>query len=202
MDKQIVDARGEQCPIPVVKATKALNEMSGGILEVHVDNTIAVQNLQRMAAGRQLEANAVTQAEDHYIVTIAVSEGTAEAAPADCGCAPMVFGDTVVAIDTNVMGRGSDELGTTLLKGFVYAVSQLPELPKTIILYNGGVQLAVNGSDSLQDLQEMERQGVEVLACGTCLNYYGLADQLAVGSVTNMYTIVEKLAGAGKIIKP
>ena len=100
------------------------------------------------------------------------------------------------------MGRGSDELGTNLLKGFVYAVSQLPELPKTIILYNGGVQLAVNGSDSLQDLQEMERQGVEVLACGTCLNYYGLADQLAVGSVTNMYTIVEKLAGAGKIIKP
>ena len=132
MEKKIVDARGEQCPIPVVKATKALNEMSGGILDVHVDNTIAVQNLQRMAAGRQLEAKAVTQAEDHYIVTIAVSEGTAEAAPADCGCAPMVFGDTVVAIDTNVMGRGSDELGTTLLKGFVYAVSQLPELLERI----------------------------------------------------------------------
>lgn len=202
MENVIVDARGEACPIPVVRATKALNDMQGGVLEVHVDNTIAVQNLQRMASGRGLTASAATQAEDHYIVTIPVGEGSATQAAPDCGCAPMVFGDTVVAIDTNVMGRGSDELGTTLLKGFVYALSQLPELPKAIILYNGGVQLAVNGSDSLQDLQEMEKQGVEILACGTCLNYYGLADQLAVGTVTNMYTIVEKLSGAGKIIKP
>ena len=200
MEHTIVDARGEQCPIPVVKATKALNEMQGGVLEVHVDNTIAVQNLQRMAAGRSLEAKAEAKAEDHYIVTIPVGES--EAPAPDCGCAPMVYGDTIVVIDTNVMGRGSDELGTTLLKGFVYAVSQLPELPKTIILYNGGVQLAVEGSDSLQDLQEMERQGVEILACGTCLNYYGLGEKLALGSVTNMYSIVEKLASAGKIIKP
>lgn len=202
MEHRMVDARGEQCPIPVVKATKALNEMNGGILDVHVDNAIAVQNLQRMASGRGLEANSKQQAEDHYIVTIAAGESNCSDASKDCSCTPMVFGDTVVAIDTNAMGRGSDELGATLLKGFVYAVSQLPELPKTIIMYNGGVQLAVEGSDSLQDLQEMERQGVEILACGTCLNYYGLSDKLAVGAVTNMYTIVEKLSSAGKIIKP
>lgn len=201
MGNRMVDARGEACPIPVVLATKALNEMTGGVLEVHVDNAIAVQNLQRMAAGRGLEAEITALAEDHFVVTIGVGAAGSEA-PSDCSCAPMVFGDTVVAIDTNVMGRGSDELGAALLKGFVYALSQLPQLPKTIILYNGGVQLAVSGSDSLQDLQEMAQQGVEILACGTCLSYYGLADKLAVGTVTNMYTITEKLAGAGKIIKP
>ena len=84
----------------------------------------------------------------------------------------------------------------------MFAVSQLPQLPKTILLYNGGAKLSVEGSDSLEDLKSMEAQGVEILTCGTCLNFYGLSEQLAVGSVTNMYAIVEKLAGAGKVIKP
>lgn len=201
METKVVDARGEQCPIPVVKATKALQEMGSGTLEVHVDNAVAVQNLQRMASGRGLQAAEQQLAPDHYVVTIPVGDGTAEAAM-DCGCAPLVSGDTIVVIGTSEMGSGSAELGATLLKGFVFAVSQLPELPKTVLLYNGGVKLAVPGSDSLQDLQELERQGVEILACGTCLNYYGLTEQLAVGSVTNMYQIVEKMSGAGKIIRP
>ena len=108
----------------------------------------------------------------------------------------------MVAVDTDAMGRGSEELGRTLMKGFLFAVGQLPELPKTILFYNGGARLTTEGSDSLEDLKKLEAQGVEILTCGTCLNYYGLTDKLAVGSVTNMYTIVEKLAGAGKVIKP
>ena len=111
-------------------------------------------------------------------------------------------GDFLVAVDTDVMGRGSDELGRTLMKGFLFAVSQLPRLPKTMLFYNGGARLTTEGSASLEDLKNMEAQGVEILTCGTCLNHYGLTEQLAVGSVTNMYTIVEKLAGAGKVIKP
>jgi peroxiredoxin family protein len=81
-------------------------------------------------------------------------------------------------------------------------VSQLPQLPATMLFYNGGAKLTVEGSDSLEDLKNMEAQGVEILTCGTCLNFYGLTEKLSVGSVTNMYTIVEKLAGAGKVMKP
>jgi selenium metabolism protein YedF len=77
------------------------------------------------------------------------------------------------------------------MKGFLYAVSQLPELPKTILFYNGGARLTVEGSDSLEDLKNMEAQGVKIMTCGTCLNFYGLTDKLAVGEVTNMYSIVE-----------
>ena len=117
-------------------------------------------------------------------------------------CVPDSRGDLLVAVDTDVMGRGSDELGRTLMKGFLFAVSQLPQLPKTMLFYNGGARLTTEGSASLEDLKNMEAQGVEILTCGTCLNHYGLTEQLAVGSVTNMYTIVEKLAGAGKVIKP
>ena len=87
------------------------------------------------------------------------------------------------------------------MKGFIYALSQLDELPQTILFYNGGATLTTEDSASLEDLKTMEAQGVEILTCGTCLDYYGLKDKLAVGSVTNMYTIVEKLNNADKIIK-
>jgi selenium metabolism protein YedF len=110
--------------------------------------------------------------------------------------------DFVVAVDTDVMGRGSDELGKTLLKGFLFAVSRLAVLPKTVLFYNGGAKLTVEGSDSLEDLRSMAEKGVEILTCGTCLNFYGLTEKLAVGSVTNMYTIVEKMTGADLIVKP
>ena len=100
------------------------------------------------------------------------------------------------------MGRGSDELGKLLMKSFLFAVSQLPRLPRTVLFYNGGAKLTVEGSESLEDLRNMEAQGVEILTCGTCLNFYGLAEKLAVGGVTNMYAIVEALPNAGKVIKP
>ncbi|MBR5470949.1 MAG: sulfurtransferase-like selenium metabolism protein YedF [Oscillibacter sp.] len=205
MGKITVNAVGKQCPVPVVEATRALRAMTeSGTLEVLVDNEIAVQNLTRMAAGHHLEAKAEKRGEALFAVTVEVSRAVGEAPveEAPLTCIPDARGELVVAIDTDAMGRGSEELGRTLMKGFVFGVSQLPQLPKTILLYNGGAKLSVEGSDSLEDLKNMEAQGVEILTCGTCLNFYGLSEQLAVGSVTNMYAIVEKLAGAGKVIKP
>lgn len=195
----VVDARGMACPIPVVKANQALAAMSEGVLEVHVDNTVAVENLKRMAAQKSLPVKTEEQAPGHYVLTIPVTGKVDTVMPmVSCGTG----GDFVVAVDTDVMGRGSDELGKTLLKGFLFAVSRLAVLPKTVLFYNGGAKLTVAGSDSLEDLRSMAEKGVEILTCGTCLNYYGLTDQLAVGSVTDMYTIVERLSGAGKVVKP
>jgi len=205
MGKTVVNALGEQCPIPVVKATRALREMSEpGTLEVHVDNEIAVQNLTRMASGHKLEAKAEKIGEREFVVTMEVTEpaGDAPLEEPPLSCAPDARGDFLVAVDSAVMGRGSDELGKALMKGFLYAVGQLPELPKTMLFYNGGARLTCRGSDSLEDLKGLEARGVEILTCGTCLNHYGLTEELAVGSVTNMYSIVEKLAGAGRVVKP
>lgn len=205
MSKITVNAMGEQCPIPVVKATRALREMrEAGTLEVLVDNDIAVQNLKRMAEGNKLAFHAEKRSEKEYVVTMEVSSPAGDAPKEEvvAACIPDSRGDFVVAVDTAVMGRGSDELGAALMKGFLFAVSQLERLPKTMLFYNGGARLTVEGSDSLEDLRSMEAQGVEILTCGTCLNHYGLTEKLAVGTVTNMYTIVETLAGAGKVIKP
>ena len=89
------------------------------------------------------------------------------------------------------MGEGAEELGKTLLKAFVFSLTQQDKLPKTILFYNGGASLTCEGSPMLDDLKALEAQGVEIMTCGTCLNFYGLTEKLAVGSVTNMYTIVE-----------
>lgn len=206
MNKIVVNAIGEQCPIPVVKATRALKEMKeSGILEVHVDNEIAVQNLTRMASGYHFSGTAKQESEKHYIYTIEVTQPLSDAIEEPelvCEDCTPAGGKLVVAVDTAVMGRGNDELGKTLMKGFLYGLSQLPTLPATILFYNGGAHLTTEGSDSLEDLRNMEARGVEILTCGTCLNFYGLTDKLSVGGVTNMYSIVEKLAGAGKVIKP
>jgi selenium metabolism protein YedF len=100
------------------------------------------------------------------------------------------------------MGSGNDDLGKVLIKGYIFALTQLDELPKTILFYNGGATLTAEGSDSIEDLKNLEAQGVEIMTCGTCLNYYGLTEKLQVGTVTNMYSIVETCAKASKIMKP
>lgn len=204
MAKVVVNAVGDQCPIPVVKADKAIKAMTeAGTVEVHVDNEIAVQNLTRLASSKNLKSSAEKKEEKLFVVTINLDgpakeeEGAGEAAV----CAADRRGNTVVAIASDHMGHGDDALGKILMKGFIFALSQLEELPKTILFYNGGASITTEGSESLEDLKSMEAQGVEILTCGTCLDYYGLKDKLAVGSVTNMYTIVERLAGADKIIK-
>lgn len=205
MQRVVVNAVGEQCPIPVVKAARALREMrEAGTLEVRVDNEIAVQNLTRMAAGHGLTARWEKTGEREYTVTVEVSAPVGEAPleEPEMVCTPAGGAGLLVAVDTDSMGRGSEELGRTLMKGFLYAVAQLPRLPETMLFYNGGAKLTVEGSDSLEDLRRLETQGVEILTCGTCLNFYGLTEKLAVGSATNMYTIVEKLAGAARVVKP
>ena len=197
-----VNAIGDPCPIPVIKATKALNEMQeAGILEVHVDNEVAVQNLNRLANSKGVKVASVKTGEMEFVVTMTL-EGAVTVSDTPAVCIPDARGDVVVAVGSNVMGKGDDALGATLMKGFLYAISQLEVLPKAVLFYNGGAKLTVEGALSVEDLKSMEAQGVEILTCGTCLNFYGLTDKLAVGSVTNMYAIVEKLNGASKVIRP
>lgn len=191
-----VNAIGDACPIPVVKTKKAMQEANGAeTIEVLVDNEIAVSNVTKMVASAGANVTSEKVAEKEYKITI---ELTGE----DTSCEACEEENLVVVVSSDRMGNGNDDLGKVLIKGFLFAVTQLDKLPKTILFYNGGATLTAEGSDSLEDLKHMEEQGVEILTCGTCLNYYGLSDKLQVGSVTNMYTIVEKMAGADKIIKP
>ena len=197
-----VDAMGDNCPIPVIKTKKAMDALTGPeTIEVLVDNEIAVQNVTKMATSAGGKVTSEQKAEKEYVVTIEM-EGAPAADGAEAVCAPDARDNTVVVVSSDRMGSGNDELGKVLIKGFIFAVTQLDTLPKTMLFYNGGATLTTEDSDSLEDLKSLEAQGVEIMTCGTCLDYYGLKDKLAVGTVTNMYSIVETMAKAGRIVRP
>lgn len=201
-----VNALGDACPIPVVKTKKAIAALpQGGEVETLVDNEIAVQNLTKMANQKGYPVRSAKLGENRYQVVMAIPAGQAEASPAQEEkelCMPDSRKNTVVVISSDVMGTGDEKLGVALLKGFIYALSQQDELPKTMLFYNSGAKITCENSASIEDLKALEAQGVEILTCGTCLNHYGLTDRLRVGEVTNMYAIVEKQSKASLIIKP
>lgn len=199
--KKIVDAMGLTCPLPVIETRKALKAMDHGQLEVLVDNSIALQNLEKMAKQLGLTYKSETINERHYRMEIMVGEGVQEQAVPGIQKTE-VIGEKVVVLSSSMMGTGDPELGQILLRGFIYALSELDELPAKILMYNTGVQLACTGSDSLADLQALEKRGVEILSCGTCLDFYQLTEDLGVGSITNMYEIVRSTMGAAQVIQP
>lgn len=218
--KKSIDARGLQCPLPVIETKKLLKAMTEGEVTVLVDNEIAVQNLTKMAKQMKLICSSEVLEQNTYSVRIEVpfseqgslSEedvaekltGKKEQSNSDKDIKPEEdeLPTTVIVLSKDHMGEGDENLGKTLIKGFIYALTELEKMPDKIILYNGGAKLSVEGSDSLADLKLLESQGVEILTCGACLNFYELTDKLAVGSITNMYVIAEILMDAGHIIQP
>lgn len=224
--------------MPVIEAKKALEKAEPGtIVEVMVDNEIAVQNLKKLADHKGLESVSEKLGEREFVVKITAaqdSRGAGEeagekkgraggpdgeaagkkkdhaggpdgeaAGQEEVSCQPDIRDKSmVVVLPSDQMGRGDETLGRLLMKGFVYALTQQDKLPGTVLLFNGGAKLSCEGSDSLEDLKELQAQGVEILTCGTCLNHFGIGEKLAVGSVTNMYEIVERMTGAGKIVQP
>ena len=201
--KRKLDARNMTCPLPVIESKKIIMSMKEGeSLEVLVDNHIAVQNLSKMAAQKNFPVTSEKIDENNYIVTFSIGETTIEDAKEEVPCYPDQKWDIVVVISSDKMGEGDEKLGRILMKGFIYALTELDVLPSTVLLYNGGAKLSVEGSESLQDLKTLESLGVEILTCGTCLNFYGISEKLGVGTATNMYEIAEKQMKASKVVRP
>lgn len=203
-----IDMLGKQCPMPVVETKKVIDQLDAPAKVVtHVDNEIAVENLKRLADSMHLTPVTAVLADDHFTVTVEVTEvngsGTEAAKemqmPELMACTPQ---HTVCVFASDVMGHGDDVLGKILIKGFIYALSQMESLPETCLFYNGGAKLTASDSESLADLRVLEEAGVNILTCGTCADFYGIKDKIAVGSITNMYDIVERMTQATKIIKP
>jgi selenium metabolism protein YedF len=199
-----IDAMGKQCPIPIVMAKKKIAEMKTGSVTVAVDNETAVENLKKMAQQKGYQSADRKVGENSYEVDLTFENAGAEDADgAEEICSiSNDGGNEVVVISSDLMGTGDADLGKTLLKGFIYALASQDTLPKTMLFYNRGAFITTEGSDSLEDLKNLEEAGVTIMTCGTCLQHYGLSEKLKVGTVTNMYTITETMTRASKIIKP
>ena len=199
-----VNAIGDACPLPVIKTMNALKELGGaGTVEVLVDNEVAVQNLTRLAENKGCTIRTEPVSEKEYRVTLTASGAVEQTGDEASFCTvPAAQKKIVVVIAADHMGEGNDELGKILLKGYLFALTQQETLPSTILCYNGGASVTCEGSASLDDLRELAKLGVEILTCGTCLNYYGLTDKLRVGEITNMYVIAEKQLQADLVLRP
>lgn len=197
----VIDAMGDACPLPVVKAKQGLSTIDEGAVVVHVDNETATHNLENLAKSLKCEVAVEQVADAEYHVSIAKTAESASAQQLEVvACGPA--GPKVVVVSSRFMGQGDDALGENLMKAFVFSLTQMDELPDAILFYNGGAYLTVEGSPALDDLKALSAAGIEILTCGTCLKHYGLEDELAVGDVTNMYVIVEKQLNAGVVVRP
>jgi selenium metabolism protein YedF len=192
-----VDARGLACPQPVINTRKALSETDQ--VTVIVDNATARENVQRMAESRGYDVSVQEQSDGIYLYVSPSGQPLLEAAPAVEATLP-VTGPTVLLIASSTFGRGPEELGNILMRGLLHTLNEVEPRPDKLIFVNTGVQLVVAGSPVLEDLQMLAQQGVEILACGTCLGYFDLKEKVAIGTVSNMYDIAAALLGAGKVI--
>lgn len=191
--ERIVDARGLACPQPLLSTKRALEEMGEGSLITIVDNETARDNVVKFVQSQGLRAEVEQKGSDYYI-HIRRSEGT------ELRRAIGSMSEEVMVISSALLGWGDEELGRVLMQSFLGTLAQAESLPKKILLINSGVKLACEGSPVLDSLMTLEQRGVEIAACGTCLDYYNLLERLRVGSITNMYSVVSALAEAEKVI--
>ncbi|MFD1472619.1 sulfurtransferase-like selenium metabolism protein YedF [Companilactobacillus mishanensis] len=194
-----IDALDKVCPAPIIMAKQALKENDA--VEILVDDDMAPENLKKLADQKKYDYNVENGDNGQFTVTLKKTDKTVE------GDVPIngfnEQGESyIVVINTDTMGHGDETLGKNLLHGFVYSLTEQDVLPDKILCYNGGVHLVTEGSDYLTDLKALEEGGVEIQACGACLDYFGLKDKVAVGSVTNMFNIVETMRKHNRIVRP
>ncbi|MDI6776600.1 MAG: sulfurtransferase-like selenium metabolism protein YedF [Syntrophales bacterium] len=191
-----VDARGLACPLPVIRTREALAEVTEGTVTVLVDNPESRENVRRFAVSQGCEV-VVSEGEGIFCIEITKPPGEGgERARVEA----IRAGGDVVCITTDRFGTGSEELGRILMNAFLNTIWDYHPRPTKLLFINAGVMLTTEGSEVLEALELLEREGVDIFSCGTCLGYYGIKDKLRVGKVTNMYEIVDALLSGGRVI--
>ena len=189
-----IDARGKPCPQPVLLLKGAM-EQGESVIRVTVDNEGAVQNLTRFTESKGFQVKNKKTGEG-FIVEVKKVEY--EQKENESGITEK--GDTVLFVSSNILGKDSKELGKILMKAFFGTLKDGKIAVKKIIFLNSGVKLTSRGSDLIDILKTLEENGVEILSCGTCLDYFGLKEKLSIGKISNAYEILSSLENADKII--
>jgi tRNA 2-thiouridine synthesizing protein A len=200
---KIVDNRGLACPQPVINTKKALDELTEGTIISITDNAVARENVLKFARSQGCVAEA-TEEGGHYKITITRGKSTISPEPFS-GAAVKPHsatdsGATLYLVGADEMGRGDSTLGKALMKTFIYSLSESCEASSYLVFLNSGVKLACSDSQVLESLRRLQENQWSIMSCGTCLDFFGLKEQLAIGEITNMYTIVELMQGAAKVV--
>ena len=204
MKKHEFNAKGMAWPLPVVQTKKLLAEYD--VVETTVDNFVATENLTKLAEQLNYDINVKKTSDEEYIVTISnpmtdKEKSVKEVTEEKTQVIKAQDDSYIVVVNKQIMGHGSEELGKKLMKAFLYTLTEQEVLPKKIIFYNGGVLLAdKNQSHVLEELKVLQENGVEIMSCGACIDYYKV--DLAIGSTSNMYFIVEEMRAADRVVRP
>lgn len=194
----VIDCRGLACPQPVITTKKALDGLREGELMVIVNNASSCNNVERFALSQGCTVKIKEAGEDYYIhINKTIGEEREKATQPD-----LKEKKVIVYINSQHLGGGDEDLGSFLMKAFLKTLLDFATQPNRLILVNSGVLLAAEGSKVLETLQLLFDKGVEIVCCGTCIDFYELKGKVRVGRISNMYEIIESMLDADRVIKP
>lgn len=202
---KIVDARGKVCPQPVI-LTKT--EVDAGELKITVivDNDTSKTNVIKFGTKQGFQCNDEIK-EDGIYVTLTKDVDSIEKNDDGEANKELLINNLKMkkeskgyVIGKNTLGSGSEKLGALLMKSFIFTISETKPYPSFMIFLNGGVKLTTQGSESIEDLMKLEKAGVKIVSCGTCLDFFEIKGKLLVGEVSNMYDIVETINNSDNTI--
>lgn len=198
------NAKGKPCPQPLIMTKKALLEMDENeTLQIIVDNESSKFNVVKYLEDNGMDVE-IQKDNNIYNIFVVKKGGTIEkSTPEDyCEIPTENKGNYIVCVKTGKLGEGDPELGDILMKGFFNTLPNIDQLPTSVIFVNAGIFLTLNGSPIIEALETLKGKGVEILICGTCVEFYKKMDDIAVGQVSNMLDILERITAAGKILNP
>lgn len=189
----VIDCRGLACPQPVVTTKKALDQIEEGNLIVIVNNAVSSNNVERfvLSQGCSVEVEEKGGEFHLHIRKAKIAEESKRRSQ-----------KVVVYVNSQFLGVGEEALGTILIRSFFKTLLDSETKPFRMIFINSGVRLTSEGSEVLETLKSLSEMGVEILSCGTCLDFYGLKEKVKVGMISNMYDIVQSLLEADRLIRP
>jgi len=193
-----IDCRGKACPHPVLMTKQALEGLIEGEVILIVDNLAACENVERFAKSQGCPVTVEKKGSDFHLRIQKEKSGIGHETVSE----KKDSGSIVVYLNSRFLGTGDEALGSILMRSFLKTLLELETMPSRLILINSGVWLSSEGSDVLETLKALSEKGMEILSCGTCLDFYGLKEKVKVGVVTNMYTIAQTLLEAERVVKP
>lgn len=203
---RIVDTMGQPCPKPIIETKKVLKEVAVGETFIVLTNSeTSFNNLKKFLKDNNTGLD-VSKDGDVWSMNVTKLSDEIKNSKAEEYCDSIITdlttGDYVIAITSDCMGQGDEALGQKLMKSFISIILYLDQLPTSIVFYNSGVKLAVKESATLEYLQELEKHNVEIIVCGTCVDFYGLGKEMGCGTINDMLSITNRLLKAMKVIRP
>ncbi|MGL5318381.1 MAG: sulfurtransferase-like selenium metabolism protein YedF [Bacteroidales bacterium] len=197
-----IDTRGMLCPAPLIHTKRAIKDArEGEMLEVLLDNETACQNVAAYLKELGINTDVVLNDKVQH-VRFTVPSQVDQTVDAASFCNIQETSNYVVVLKSQLMGEGDPQLGALLMRAFINSLKEVDQLPTAIILYNSGVKLAVDGTDTAASLAEMENKGVTIVCCGTCVDFYELKPMIKIGAISNMFRITQLTSKAGNVVYP